>query len=155
MLEEDQLLRNILLIRSSSKPHFTSSHHEKYTPLPYPRTAGLIDPLCELKTSSYAFYCQVPPINGMDDFVPFPKLDARQLETSVFFLSPRCQDVACVCVRHIIVKLQLNSQLHLHSNPSPSPLQVNSTPPRVELELYLIIGFHHHPPTSPHYFSKQ
>ena len=36
-----------------------------------------------------------------------------------------------------IVKLQHNSQLYLLSNPTWSPLQVNSTPPRVELELYL------------------
>ena len=41
-----------------------------------------------------------------------------------------------------IVKLQLNSQLHLNSNPTPSPLQINSTPPRVELELCPIIGLH-------------
>ena len=49
-----------------------------------------------------------------------------------------------------IVKLQLNSQLHLQSNPTWSPLKVNPTPPRVELELYLIIGLyhHHHPPTT-------
>ena len=61
-------------------------------------------------------------------------------------------------------KLQHNSQLHLHFNPTPSPHQVNSTPPRVELELCLIFGFacgltcltcgltcHHI--TSPYYFT--
>ena len=38
---------------------------------------------------------------------------------------------------------------HLHFNSIQSPLQVNSTPPRVELELCLIFGFHHHhPPTT-------
>ena len=49
----------------------------------------------------------------------------------------------------VFAKLQLNSQLHLHSNPTPSPIQVNSTHPRVELELCPIFGFHHHhhPPT--------
>ena len=58
----------------------------------------------------------------------------------------------------IIAKLQLNSQLHLHFNPTQSPLQVNSTPPRVELELCPIFGFHHHhhhPPTHQYSFLAQ
>ena len=57
--------------------------------------------------------------------------------------------VECV----LFAKLWLNSQLDLHFNSIQSPLQVNSTPPRVELELYPIFDFHH-PPTSPHYFSE-
>ena len=52
-----------------------------------------------------------------------------------------------------IAKLQLNSQLHLHSNPTQSPLQVNSTPPRVELELCPIFGFHHPPTTTTHHIT--
>ena len=60
-----------------------------------------------------------------------------------------------VCYMYI-VKLQLNSQLHLHYNPTPSPIQVNSTPPRVELKIYPIFGFPTNPPTttSPYYFSE-
>ena len=54
-----------------------------------------------------------------------------------------------------IAKLRLNSQLNLHFNSIQSPLQVNSTPPRVELELCLIFGFHHPPPPTILLFSTR
>ena len=51
-----------------------------------------------------------------------------------------------------LVKLQLNFQLHLHSISTWSPLQVNSTSPRVELELCPIFGLHP-PPTTHHHIT--